>query len=267
MLDWHRLFGLTLIDLFAGSPFEVELERDLSVRQQLLDVVIVRRRPGPVPEEMPDGLENLAEHNLLTYKSLREPLDAWSIDELVGHYVNYRKQSRQDAALLPVERFGLYGVSTRYPEKLAGEVALERERPGVHRATWGTHAVRVLVLSEMPEASRNAVWSLFSADPGKVARAAVGYQGHTGGISTVMNRLFERYRLEGFGMPYTMEDFLREEARRLLATLSPEEVTAIISPEELLRGLPVEERLRGLSPDEIRAYLEKLEQANSQRPD
>ena len=30
--DWHRLFGLLLTDLFTGSPFVVELERDLSVQ-------------------------------------------------------------------------------------------------------------------------------------------------------------------------------------------------------------------------------------------
>jgi hypothetical protein len=27
--DWHRLFGLVLIDFFSGSPFVVEVERDL----------------------------------------------------------------------------------------------------------------------------------------------------------------------------------------------------------------------------------------------
>jgi hypothetical protein len=30
MIDWHRLFGLALCDLFAGSPWIVELEKDLS---------------------------------------------------------------------------------------------------------------------------------------------------------------------------------------------------------------------------------------------
>jgi hypothetical protein len=44
--DRHRLFGLLLTDFFSGSPFVVEVERDLSVQQQLLDVVIVRRAGG-----------------------------------------------------------------------------------------------------------------------------------------------------------------------------------------------------------------------------
>ena len=28
--DWHRLFGLLLTAFFSGSPFAVEVERDLS---------------------------------------------------------------------------------------------------------------------------------------------------------------------------------------------------------------------------------------------
>jgi hypothetical protein len=28
-MDWHRLFGLLLTDFFTGSPFVVEMEKDL----------------------------------------------------------------------------------------------------------------------------------------------------------------------------------------------------------------------------------------------
>jgi hypothetical protein len=28
--DWHRPFGLQLTDFFTDSPFDVEIERDLS---------------------------------------------------------------------------------------------------------------------------------------------------------------------------------------------------------------------------------------------
>jgi mannose/fructose-specific phosphotransferase system component IIA len=34
--DGHRLFGLLLTDFFTGSPFAVEVERDLSEQQQFL---------------------------------------------------------------------------------------------------------------------------------------------------------------------------------------------------------------------------------------
>jgi hypothetical protein len=85
--EWHRLFGLLLTDFFTGTPFTVELERDLSAQQQFLDVVILRRGRGRFAGRLPDRLEGLAEHNLLTFKSLREALDPWALRELMGHYV------------------------------------------------------------------------------------------------------------------------------------------------------------------------------------
>ena len=92
MIQWHRLFGLVLSDFFSNTPYSVELERDLSLRQQFLDVIIVRKRAGAIQRPLPDGLDNLSAHNLLSYKSLHEPLDRWALEELIGHFVNYRKQ-------------------------------------------------------------------------------------------------------------------------------------------------------------------------------
>lgn len=84
MLNWHRLFGIGLIDLFTGTSYTVELERDLSLKQQFLDIIIIEQTEGELPTHLPEGLEPLAKHNLLTYKSLRESLDSWTIDELIG---------------------------------------------------------------------------------------------------------------------------------------------------------------------------------------
>ena len=47
------------------------------------------------------GSTNLRAHNLLTYKSKQEPLDGWALDELIGHYVNYRKLISPESRLLP----------------------------------------------------------------------------------------------------------------------------------------------------------------------
>src|SRR5881398_3049592 len=98
---WHRLFGLSLVDFFRGMPVTVELEKDLSLKQQLLDVVILRKDAAPLPCRLPDG-----------FKSYQEELDGWAVNELVGHYVNYRKQvspSMQD--LLTETDFRLFAVS------------------------------------------------------------------------------------------------------------------------------------------------------------
>ena len=61
--DWHRLFGLLLTDFFSGSPFAVEVERDLSrptaaprnPNKEAADAL----RP-PISESVPDGRGNPA---------------------------------------------------------------------------------------------------------------------------------------------------------------------------------------------------------------
>jgi hypothetical protein len=171
--DWHRLFGLLLTDFFAGSPFSVEIERDLSQQQQFLDVVIVRRGRGRFKDLLPDGLGDLAEHNLLTFKSHREALDGWAMKELLGHYVAYRKLvSPSPSALLPEDGFRLYAVVARFPHNLAGH---ERQA-GVYDCRWGLDVVRVVVAGELPREAHNAPLHLFSASPELVAsaRAPIG---------------------------------------------------------------------------------------------
>ncbi|MGH8474744.1 MAG: hypothetical protein ACRER2_03080 [Methylococcales bacterium] len=281
MTNWHRLFGLFIMDFFTASPFVVELEKDLSSKQQFLDVVIVRKQRKRAFDALPDGLDNLAEHNLLSYKSLREPFDGWALKELTGHYVNYRKLvSSGRKRLLPEERFRLYGVSTRYPRNLSREFHLTRLKPGVYEISWGTDRIRIIVLSEIVEGEHNAVWRLFSAKPQAVLEARQAYQTHQLEMSTIVQQLFENYQQEKFDMSYTVLDFQKDYVRDHLDLLSPEEVLKRFSPEEVLKRFSPEEvlkrfspddRLQGLSPDDIikhlsakdleklRAKLEKLQ--------
>ena len=173
--DWHRLFGLLLTDYFTGSPFVVEVERDLSVQQQFLDVVVVRRGRGRFAGRLPDGLDGLVAHNLITFKSHHEALDAWAVKELVGHYVAYRKMvSPSPSILLPDEQFRLYAVCARLPQRLSGQVPWQGRRAGVYDCRWGTDTVRVVVAGELPREPHNAPLHLFSASP-----VLVGFGGRT----------------------------------------------------------------------------------------
>ncbi len=231
MIPWHRLFGIALTDLLAGTAWEVVLELDLSVKQQLLDIVIVRRKKGEQPRELPDGLGPLADHNLVTYKSLREPLDGWALKELAAHAVNYRKQvSPSFDRLLPESSFRLFAVCTRFPKKLANQVTWQPVSPGVYDVPWGTDTIRVLVLSEMPVDDRNTFWNLFSADRERVNDAAKRYRSQHRETSTILDQLFEIYADEGDTMPYTMEDFLRDveqERRALIDKISTENLRKV----------------------------------------
>ncbi|WP_328983463.1 hypothetical protein [Thiorhodovibrio winogradskyi] len=79
--QWHRAFGIALVNVFADAPWVVELEQELALKSQLLDVAIIeaadQRSPEQPATELPDGLGNLRTHNLLTYKSHHEALTAW----------------------------------------------------------------------------------------------------------------------------------------------------------------------------------------------
>src|SRR5947209_17330765 len=148
---WHRLFDLSWTDFFRGTPVSVELEKDLSLKQQLLDVVLIRKGPGALPCRLPDGFEDLAAHNLVSFKSYQETLDGWTLNELVGRYVNYRKQvSPSMQELLPEADFRLLAVSVRYPQGLARQVTLEPLQQGVYRVRHFTGPIRVVVVHQLP---------------------------------------------------------------------------------------------------------------------
>lgn len=269
MINWHRLFGLFLMDFFTGSPYVVELEKDLSLKQQFLDVVILRKGQGDYRGELPDGLDNLTEHNLLSYKSLHEPFDCWALKELSGHYVNYRKQvSPSLDQLLPEERFKLYGISTRFPHKLRRQVTLRRLKRGVYEVIWGTDAIRILVLSELATDRRNAVLRLFSAQRDAVLEAQRQYHVRQPDMSSAVQQLFDNYRREKIDMPYTFQDFQKDYVRDHLNVLtlddrleglSPDDVLKRYSPDDVLKRYSPDDRLKGLSLGDIINHLSSAE--------
>jgi hypothetical protein len=271
--DWHRLFGLLLTDFFTDSPFTVEIERDLSAQQQFLDVVILRRGRGRFAGHLPDGLDNLAAHNLLTFKSHHEALDGWAMKELVGHYVAYRKLvSPSPSRLLPEDHFRLYAVCARFPHNLSGQVPWRERQAGVYDCQWGTDGVRVIVAGELPREAHNAPLHLFSASPELVGFGQGAYQRRSEDTSSLLGQLFERFQQEGLAMSYTMADFRRDYIKEHFPQLTPEEQEEVLQslpPEkqqEVLQLLPLEKRLAGLSAEQIRQYLEQLAADRPARP-
>ena len=259
-INWHRLFGLTLIDLFTHSNYHVELEKDLSLKKQFLDVVIIEKTNGKPVEQLPDGLEYLSTHNLLTYKSLREPLDQWALEELIGHYVNYRKQitpSLDD--LLPVSEFQLYAVSTRYPQKLSRQLSFKSTPvSGVYQLQFALHTIQLIVLSQIAQSPQNAIWHLFSGQAQQFSYGHQHYHWHLPEEQIALNQLYELYQIEEVNMSYTWDDFKRDFTKEHLHLLKNDEILQRFSPEERLKGLAPDEHLKGLTPEMIKKYLSKL---------
>jgi hypothetical protein len=271
---WHRLFGLSWMDFFRGMPVSVDMEKDLSHKRQLLDVLIVRKEAGPLPCRLPDGFDDLAAHNLISFKSYQETLDGWTLNELVGHYVNYRKRespSMQD--LLPETDFRLFAVSVRFPTGLAQRGALTQLQAGVYEVRHFTGTLRLVVIHQLPQEEHNAMLHLFSAQAEALRYGTEHYRQRSEQTTTLLLQLFNRYRLEGLTMPDALEQMARDTIDELLRSLSPEERlkglsdddlrkrlspearVAGLSAEERLKGLPAEERLRGLSTEDLLAAL------------
>jgi hypothetical protein len=257
-MKWHRLFGLALTDFFTDTAYRVELEKDLSLKQQFLDVVIIEQESGKPLAEVPDGLDNLAKHNLLTYKSLRQTLNSWALDELVGHYVNYRKQiSPSLKKLLPAEDFRLYAATTRFPRKLARQMSFKAFQTGVFEVSWGSQVIRIIVLSRIPPERRNALWELFSAIPEKVRLGASQYRVRQQQGSTMFYQLYHQYQVEGIAMPYTWEDFQRDFKKEFLAGLTAEDLLQRFSKEDLLQRFSKEDLLQRFSKEDLLERLSK----------
>ena len=263
------------MEVFAGAPWRVEVEQELALHSQLLDVAIIEaigedaaggpaterplQPPPEAPLELPDGLENLRPHNLLTYKSRHEPLSAWTLDELIGHYVNYRKlRRRPDGKRHRQDAFGLYAVATRFPNGLVRKHPLQPTAwDGVYDLPWGGHHVRVIVLNAIAEHPRNAPWELFASEQDRIRQGLIHYRARHPSPSPgrhweLLERLYLIYQRENPDMAYTMEDFLRETHELVL-----EDALKRRDPEDILKHYDAEERLKGLDPATIKAWLAK----------
>jgi len=188
--------------------------------------------------------------------------------ELLGHYVNYRKQVATED-LPPEKNFRLYGVCARFPDQLAAQVELRPLQAGVLECRWGTDVVRLIVLRDLPREEHNAPLHLFSAMREQVQYGQRHYQQRSPDTSSLIQQLLTRYQTEGVPMPYTMEDFRRGVRKEMLDELTPEERLAGLDAKERVVGLSDKERerlleallvqqLQGMPSTEIEEYFRKL---------
>jgi hypothetical protein len=250
---WHRLFALSWMDFFHGLPVTVEMEKDLSLKQQRLDVVILRKEPGPLSCRLPDGFEELTAYNLVSFKSHQEKLSAWALEELIGHYVNLRKQvspSMDEDDLLAADQFRLYAVSTRYPQQLASSgVVLQEVSEGVYEVQALTRRIRVIVANQLPRQVHNAMLHLFSTRAELLTYGVEHYRIRSAQTSTLLLQLYLRHQQEGQTMPDELEKLYNETIEQLLK---------ILPVEKRLKGLSAEQLLQGLSAEQLRELAEKI---------
>ena len=276
-MDWHDLLTLILTDFFVGSPYDVESEVDLSLQKQFLDVVVIRKREGTFTRPLPDGMTELVEYNLISFKSYQDTFDEWTLEELLSHYVAYRKsKSPSPKNLLPKEQFQLFGLSARFPSEMAKVVRLQPVQPGVYDRIGDLKPVRLIVLNELPMEQQNAMLQLLSAKEHQLRYACREYRQYSSVTSTLIQKLLNLYREEGIPMAITMEDLRKEVKKEFWGTLTQEEKKEYVGEfaiedrlegvpvedllkrvpvEDRFKGVPVEDRFKGVSLEVIENYL------------
>jgi hypothetical protein len=266
-MQWHDLLGAVLIDFFYGSPYEVQTEIDLSLKKQLLDIVIIRKKGGAFDRPLPDGMAPLAAHNLISFKSHQDSFDSWTLLELIAYYVNYRKQASPSLdELLPEEQFRLFGITSRFPEKLAKQIPLEESQTGVYDINIGSSQIRLLVIRNLADEPANAMLKLFSVVPDQIEYACAHYRPRSDDTTDIVDELIRMYRKEEGNMATTLEELNRKLLKEALEKASVHDRLSGLTPEQRLEGLPTEERLKGLSLDDIEAYLRELKNRRLNRP-
>ncbi|UJS05666.1 hypothetical protein [Cylindrospermopsis raciborskii] len=256
---------------FYNSPYEVEVEKDLTIRKQLLDIIIIKRYKDSGFNLYPAGLENMSKHNLISYKSIHESFTVWSLMELIGHYVNYRKQTSKSLSnLLPEEDYRLYGLTTHEPTQLMGRLKWKTVSEGVYDMECVTMNVRLIVLSKIPKSANNELWRLFSARAEVVEEAISHYQEsyHKSEYSILMQQLYEFYIKEKLPMTYTLEQFKKDFVISHLREIPTEEVLKQYSleeikqysPKELLKQYSPQDLVEGLSPETLQHLAVVLSQ-------
>ncbi|KOR31811.1 hypothetical protein TI05_11290 [Achromatium sp. WMS3] len=170
----HRMMGRVLQWKIPPSCYEVRLEEDTNHVAQLLDGLILKRKPQqPLPAniELPDGLTLDAEINLLTYKSPCESLNQWTIQELIGHYVGYRKMLKAqhpNHTLPDANQFALYAITTMFPQELvkqSGTAWQRTDKSGVYKLLSSGLEITLIVINEIIIAPHNHPWNLLNSNP------------------------------------------------------------------------------------------------------
>ena len=255
---------MALVDFFSNTNYLVEIEKELKI-PQFLDYLVVNKVKDTDENDsliLPDGMESLSQYNLLTFKSSKQPLDRWAIDELICYYVLFRKIiSPSGQKLIPENEFKLFAIATRFPNKLSSELNLIQLKEGVYRLKHGEQPVTIIVISRLPKDQKNAIFHLLSTNSEKIEFGLTEYKwNHEDLKYFVIKEMFQRFKKEGIQMSYTVEDFKREVLKKSLPSLSvqerleglrAEDVLSVFRPEKLLKGMRPEDRLKGLQPEDI----------------
>jgi hypothetical protein len=274
---WHPL-PANLLRWQLGSHYHLEEEVPVGRKPLQIDILLLRKEDGALPEVTRRVLAGLAEYlgelTLLEFKSPSDALRAGDFQTFLAYALLYRAQNQP---LLEPGRLHLLVLAPRLTRPYREElrvlgVTAEAEAPGVWRLQGGlvVHRTWLLETGELAGPD-HPLLSLVS--PEFLENLPAVYErlrraGYTD-LAVYMAQQVNQFRLRGkeFAMQHLgAEDQMEQVLCDILASLPLEKRLAVLSPEERLQGLSPEERLRGLTPEELER-LRRLLQAQTKADD
>ncbi len=211
--DWHRLWGLMVSPLFERLGCDVTVEMDLSFKVQRLDMtVITKNKPLCFNDINPDyyqGFENLNDHNLISFKSFNEVFNRTAIEELYGHFTNYKKIKE----IKKSAKVNLYAVTHHFPRDLFKPF----QRTDLLKCIIEDRVYDLNVFTPVRFIITNSfdhpILGLFSNNRDQINKSLNRLKKDgwlLKHVSSYLKKMFEYYSLEGINMAYTREMFLKD---------------------------------------------------------
>jgi hypothetical protein len=267
---WHPLLA-GFLRWQLGSHYHLEEEVPVGQKPLQIDVLLLRKEEGELPEHARRVLAGLAEYfNELTMLELKSPSDtvrAGDFQTFLAYALLYRAQNEP---LLALGRLNLLVLAPRLTKPYREELSIlgvtpREQQPGAWALEGGVVSHRTWVLETAVLAGlEHPLLTLFS--PQFLAQGPQTYaQLHQGGYTELVVYLaqqIQQFQQKGaeFAMQHLgTEDELRQVLRDLVATLPPEERLASLSPSDpraqkalrdLIASFPLDQRLAGLSPEQ-----------------
>jgi hypothetical protein len=294
---WHPLLA-NLLRWQLGGHYHLQEEVPVGQKPLQIDILLLRKEQGELPQEARQTLAGLAEHfgelTLLELKSPTDTLRAGDFQTFLAYTLLYRAQNQP---LLGPSNLHLLVLSPRltgpYREELRVlGVTPQPQEPGVWRLEGGlaVHPTWLLETEELAGVS-HPLLTLFSPTflrAGVSTYEALHQAGYTTLVVYLAQQVHQFHRLgREFAMQHLGSEQMQQVLRDILATMTPEErleglppeerlkglslrdILATMTPEERLEGLSPEERLKGLSPEELerlRRLLQGQSKADNSSP-
>jgi hypothetical protein len=250
---WHPLLA-GLLRWQLADHYKVEEEVPVGQKPLQIDLLLLRKQEGELPEQARRALAGLAEYlneyTLVELKSPSDTLRAGDFQTFLAYALLYRAQNQP---LLETGRMHLVVVAPRLTQPYREELRLlgvtaREERPGAWSLKGGAACHRTWLLeTEGLAGLEHPLLTLFS--PEFLRHGPQTYELlHQGGYNEMVSYMVQQmgqFRLRGqeFAMQHLgTEDEMYKVLDDLIATLPPERRMAGLSPEQRLEGLTPEQR-------------------------